>query len=416
MTQPDDRFQLQAPINQKGARPHANIEPMGDHIERDKQAPLRIEDFEYELPVELIAQQPLPVRHQSRLLHLDRGSGAIEHLQFESIVELLEPGDVLVVNNTKVIPARLTAKRKSGGQIKLLLLQSDPNNAGLWEALVTPIKRLKPGEILTVPLGDYSTARNSPEINTSAESATTPGPEEYRIKVVDLVTGPDGFKRLLVDLGTRQDVFSLLTRIGSAPLPPYIRREGQILWQERICEMERYQTVYAIAPGAVAAPTAGLHFSKDILAKLEKKGVILEQITLHVGAGTFKPIEESVDSHTIERENFSISTNTADTINKAIKDGRRIIAVGTTSLRALESAAKGRHLQSVENSWTNLYVKPGHDFKIVDGLVTNFHLSRSSLLVLGGAYAGRDAIMRAYAEAVEQRYRFYSYGDATLII
>ena len=146
--------------------------------------------------------------------------------------------------------------------------------------------------------------------------------------------------------------------------------------------MERYQTVYAIAPGAVAAPTAGLHFSNDILEKLAKKGVILEQITLHVGAGTFKPIEESVDAHTIERENFSISTNTADTINKAIKDGRRIIAVGTTSLRALESAAQGRHLQSVENSWTNLYVKPGHDFKIVDGLVTNFHLSRSSLLVL----------------------------------
>ena len=409
MTHPEDHRQSKSTTSDKGAR--LDIDLLGGH---EPQTPLRIEDFEYDLPPELIAQQPLPVRHQSRLLHLDRQSGAIEHLQFESIVDLLEPGDVLVVNNTKVIPARITAQRKSGGQIKLLLLKCDPNNPGLWEALVTPIKRLKPGEILTVRLHPGN-PNDLPAAHDNAEASELDY-DQYQIKVVDLVTGPDGFKRLIVDLGTRQDVFSLLSRIGSAPLPPYIRRDGEISEHDRVCEMERYQTVYAIAPGAVAAPTAGLHFSKDILDKLKEKGVILEQVTLHVGAGTFKPIEESVDAHTIERENFSISTQTAETINKAIKQGRRIVAVGTTSLRALESAAKGRHLEAVENSWTNLYVKPGHDFKIVDGLVTNFHLSRSSLLVLVAAYAGRDTIMRAYREAVALRYRFYSYGDATLII
>lgn len=355
-----------------------------------------IEDFDYELPPELIAQQPLPIRHRSRLLHLPRVTGAIKHLLFEEIVDSLAPGDVLVVNNTKVIPARLTARRQSGGRIKLLLLKCDPHNTGIWEALVTPIKRLKPGEQLTVCLGE-----------TDAKQT---------IEVKDLVNGPDGFKRLIVDLGTRQDVFSLLSQIGSAPLPPYIRRDSQISAKERSLEMERYQTVYATHPGAVAAPTAGLHFSQEILERLTEKGVINEQITLHVGAGTFKPIEDSVDSHTIERENFSISPETASTINIAKREGRKVVAVGTTTLRALESAAKDNRVAPISNGWTDLYVKPGHQFQIIDGLITNFHLSRSSLLVLVAAYAGRDRIMQAYSEAVEHRYRFYSYGDAMLIL
>lgn len=363
------------------------------------QTHLQIEDFEYDLPAELIAQAPLEVRHESKLLHLDRQTGKTEHLQFSDIVDLLRSGDVLVINNTKVVPARLIARRASGGQVKLLLLKFDAQNPGLWEAMVTPIKRLKPGEELTVE---------------------TPG-GEHSIKIVEIFTGPDGFKRLRVDLGRRQDVYALLSQIGNAPLPPYIRREDQ---SARDKDIERYQTAYATVPGAVAAPTAGLHFTEDVMRRLREKGVQIEQITLHVGAGTFKPIEESVENHTIESENFSIPSETAEAINAAKRDGRRVIAVGTTTLRALEAAANAApsnkqapvFIEPTENGSTDLYVKPGFNFRIIDGMVTNFHVSRSSLLVLVSAVGGRENILRAYNEAIERRYRFFSYGDAMLIL
>ncbi|HEY9719965.1 MAG TPA: tRNA preQ1(34) S-adenosylmethionine ribosyltransferase-isomerase QueA [Trichormus sp.] len=351
---------------------------------------LNVEDFTYDLPPELIAQEPLAVRHQSRLLHLDRQSGATNHLHFENIVDVLRGGDLIVVNNTKVIPARVLARRQSGGQIKLLLIKPDAANPGIWEALVTPIKRIKVGEELV------------------AETAA-----EHSIKVIDLFTGPDGFKRLRVDLGERRHVFDLLSQIGQAPLPPYIHRDGA---NEREHDLDRYQTVYATSPGAVAAPTAGLHFSGETLARLTDKGIELAQVTLHVGPGTFKPIADSVENHVIESETFSISETTAQAVNEAKQDGRRVIAVGTTCVRALESAATAGRVTAVADGATSLYVKPGFPFQIVDGLVTNFHLSRSSLLVLVAAFAGRESILNAYAEAIEQRYRFFSYGDAMLIL
>lgn len=351
---------------------------------------LSIEDFTYDLPPELIAQEPLAVRHQSRLLQLDRQSGATKHLRFENIVDVLSPGDLIVVNNTKVIPARVLARRKSGGQIKLLLLKPDSANPAIWEALVTPIKRIKPGEeLLAATAGNHS------------------------IRVIDLFTGPDGFKRLHVDLGERKHVFDLLSQIGQAPLPPYIHRQGD---DEREHDLDRYQTVYATSPGAVAAPTAGLHFSTQTLARLQDKGVEIREVTLHVGPGTFKPIADSIEKHLIESETFSIPRSTAQAINSAKEDGRRVIAVGTTCVRALESAATAGRVTAIENGATSLYVKPGFQFQIADGLVTNFHLSRSSLLVLVAAFAGRDAILKAYAEAIAQRYRFFSYGDAMLIL
>jgi S-adenosylmethionine:tRNA ribosyltransferase-isomerase len=354
--------------------------------------PLLIEEFEYDLPPELIAQEPLAIRHQSKLLYLHRPSGQIDHLQFADIVEILQAGDTLVVNNTKVIPARIWAKRASGGQIKLLLLKPEAEHPGVWEALVTPIKRLKPGEQLNVETVDGKT---------------------QVITVKDIITGHDGFKRLLVDLGSREHVFELLSSIGRAPLPPYIQRSDDVL---RLGDLERYQTVYAAAPGAVAAPTAGLHFSNETLAALRAKGVVVEQITLHVGPGTFKPIAGSVDNHAIEPENFTIPHSVAARINDTKERGGRVIAVGTTSLRALESAAENGRLKSVDNGSSTLYVKPGFEFQIVDGMVTNFHLSRSSLLVLVSAFAGREQIMHAYQEAIERHYRFFSYGDAMLIL
>lgn len=351
-----------------------------------------IEQFEYDLPPELIAQYPLAVRHESRLLVLEKGTGALAHKRFADIVDILRADDVLVVNNTRVIPTRLIAKRSSGGQIKMLLLKSDSKNPAIWEALVTPIKRIKVGEELFVD--------------------TTSG-AQHKIVVNEIFTAEDGFKRLKVDLGTRTDLFNLLSEIGKAPLPPYIHRQGD---DERQSDLDRYQTVYASAPGAVAAPTAGLHFSDEVLERLRSKGVDIEQITLHVGPGTFKPIADSVAAHTIEPETYSIEESTALRINQARKDGRRIIAVGTTTLRALESAGANGTVASAFNQSTSLYVRPGYEFRIVTGMVTNFHLSRSSLLVLVCALAGRENIMRAYREAIDQRYRFFSYGDAMLIL
>jgi S-adenosylmethionine:tRNA ribosyltransferase-isomerase len=355
---------------------------------------LRIEDFEYDLPPELIAQAPLPVRHSSRLMVIDRHGDKVEHRQFEDLSQILHPSDLLVVNNTSVIPARLLAHRQSSGQIRLLLIKPH-NHTGVFEALVSPIKRLKPGEKLTV--------------KTELGSV-------HHITVVDIIIGPDGHKRLLVDLGQGDSVYSLLKEVGHAPLPPYIQRKDA---SHRKADLERYQTVFASQPGAVAAPTAGLHFSEELLQSLSQRGQEICQITLHVGPGTFKPIAESLDRHTIEPELFHISASAAEMLRRALAEKRRIIATGTTSLRALETAGalhEGRAIGSVDWQETALYIKPGHHFKVASGLITNFHLSRSSLLVLVAAFAGRQRIMKAYAEAIKERYRFFSYGDATLII
>jgi len=359
-----------------------------------KQEKLELADFEYDLPLELIAQKPLEKKDHSRLFHLDRSSQSFSHRSFYELPEILKKGDLLVVNDTRVLPSRLVAKRASGGTIKILLLKPLSTNVSIWESLVTPIKRLKPGEELMVTKDDGS---------------------QCQIKVHDIVTGPDGFKRLLIDLGEKSAVYDLLSKVGFAPLPPYIQRDYQTS-EHRSQDLLLYQTMFATAPGAVAAPTAGLHFTPAVIEALKEKGVETVRLTLHVGAGTFKPIEESVEDHTIEEELYTICEETAAAVNKAKEEGRRVIAVGTTSLRALESAVVNGKLQARENASTSLYVKPGYEFAVIDGMITNFHLSKSSLLVLVAALTGRDLIMKAYQEAIKERYRFYSYGDAMLIL
>lgn len=373
------------------------------------QRPHSIDDFTYELPSDLVAALPLPVRHQSRLLVLNRHSSEIAHTQFKNLSAYLRAGDLLVINDTKVIPAKILARRPSGGLLRLLLIKPEANQSGLWQAMVSPIKRLKIGESLLVCSSSGS---------------------ERSITIKDMVIGDDGFKRVLVDLGSASSVFDLLNEIGLAPLPSYIRREtigyeeshpatlerAEQARAQRIFDLQRYQTIFAKAPGAVAAPTAGLHFSEELLAELASINVEICSITLHVGPGTFKPITKSIDDHFVEPESYWIPAQTAKQISKAKAEGRRVIAVGTTSLRALETAAENNQVRAVNGERTALYVRPGHKFKIVDALITNFHLSRSSLLVLVSALAGRDLIMSTYKEAIEQRYRFYSYGDAMLIL
>jgi S-adenosylmethionine:tRNA ribosyltransferase-isomerase len=362
---------------------------------------LTIQDFEYDLDPALIAQKPLDQKENARLLVVDRASGELQHKHFYDLPSLLKSGDLLIVNDTKVLPSRLIARRKSGGTVKLLLLKPQTNNIAVWEAMVTPIKRIKPGQEL--------------EVVDESGSATT-------IVVKDIVLGPDGFKRLLVDLGAKENVYNLLSSVGFAPLPPYITRDYRTNLSNpsenthRKEDLFQYQTVFAQAPGAVAAPTAGLHFTPTVIAALNEAGIDIATVTLHVGAGTFKPIEAEIDEHTIEEELYTVSAETAGKINKAKSEGRRVIAVGTTSLRTLETAGASGLVEPADNQSTALYIKPGHKFAIANGMITNFHLSRSSLLVLVSAVAGRDLIMKAYKEAIANSYRFYSYGDAMLIL
>jgi S-adenosylmethionine:tRNA ribosyltransferase-isomerase len=353
-----------------------------------------LDDLAYDLPDELIAQKPSEVRHESRLLHLNHKTGEISHHQFSDIKNFLKTGDVLIVNDTRVVPSRLYARRQSGGVIRLLLVRPQAEKINLWEAMVTPIKRLQIGEELTF-VSDTTT--------------------EHKFTIADIILDQDGFKRLIVDLGKKEDVYNILQEIGYAPLPPYIVREKAGENETRLHDLDRYQTVFAKTPGAVAAPTAGLHFSSELLEELEQQGVIIKFITLHVGPGTFKPIGTDVANHSIEAELFSISKDTADAVNAAKEEGRRVVAVGTTSLRALETAGRSGRLEATDQGSTTLYVKPGFEFKIIDAMITNFHLSKSSLLVLVATLAGKDNILKAYKEAVEKRYRFFSYGDAMFI-
>ncbi len=366
-----------------------------DNLNNSKAAPTKqytVEDFAYELPDELIASEPVAVRHESRLLVIDRETGRLSHHQFSDLTALLQPDDVLVVNDTRVIPARIIAHRATGGQVELLLLRHDTERAGLWHAMATPLRKLKIGEDLVT---------------------SDPAGQKYTLTVSEIYALPDGQRRVLIDLGPGANTYKLLSAIGSAPLPPYILKQKPE--RDRAHDVERYQTVFAREPGAVAAPTAGLHFSEELLEQLAARGVEIARVTLHVGPGTFKPITSTLAEHTIETEAFSVPAASADILNKALDQGRRIVAVGTTSCRAIETAGASGRVVPVEAGTTGLYICPGYQFKIVGALLTNFHLSRSSLLVLVGAFANRDLIMAAYHEAIEQRYRFFSYGDATLI-
>ena len=341
-----------------------------------------ISDFDYELPPDLIAQTPLETRDASRMLVLDRREQTWTDSSFKEFTRHLRANDVVVVNNSRVIPARLTGRRDTGGHVEVFLVREIESN--VWEALVRPGARLKKGA--RVSFGDGKLI---------AEVQDEPGAELRHV-------------RFHCD-GSFDD---LLAEFGSTPLPPYIKRPAGTSQEDR----ERYQTIYSKHRGAIAAPTAGLHFTPEVLAEV-KQIASLAEITLHVGYGTFEPVRvENVMEHSVSSEHFEISEAAAQTINVARANGGRVIVVGTTTMRALESAAKEDQTVSRGRGIARLTIKPGYQFRVADALLTNFHLPRSSLLILVSAFAGREFIMRAYRHAVEEQYRFYSYGDCMLIL
>jgi S-adenosylmethionine:tRNA ribosyltransferase-isomerase len=342
---------------------------------------LRVDDFDYELPADAIAQTPSEPRDSSRLLVLDRESGRIEHGRFADIGRWLRPGDLLVVNDSLVIPARLRAVRESGGTAEILVLRPIEGDPERWEALVRPSRRLPVGAVVTLTGGQ-------------------------RVEVGERLG--DGTRAIRFD----GDPHAIMAAAGEMPLPPYIR--------DRSAPPERYQTVYARPPGSAAAPTAGLHFTPELLGALERAGVGRATVTLHVGLDTFRPLEGAyVDEHRIHREWYEIDPSTREAIDRA----DRVLAVGTTAVRVLETAAA----ETATSGWTDLYITPPHRFRTVDALVTNFHLPRSSLLLLvtafvqagmaeADAFAARDRLLAAYREALDEGYRFFSFGDAMLIV
>ena len=338
-----------------------------------------VSDFDYELPEELIAQDPIEDRSSSRLLMLDRKTGAIEHHIFRDIIDALNPGDCLVINNTRVIPARLLGvKEDTGAAIEVLLLKRRDND--IWETLVKPGKKMKLGAV--VSFGD----------------GTLKG------TVVDVVE--EGNR--LIQFSYEGIFEEILDQLGQMPLPPYITH--------RLEDKSRYQTVYAKYDGSAAAPTAGLHFTKELLAAIREKGINIAEVTLHVGLGTFRPVKaDVVEEHHMHSEYYSVNPETADLINTTRKNGGRIIAVGTTSCRTLESASTPDGVLHAGDGWTEIFIYPGYQVHVVDALITNFHLPKSTLMMLVSALAGRDHIMNAYAEAVKDRYRFFSFGDAMFI-
>ena len=338
-----------------------------------------VKDFDYELPEELIAQDPLEDRSSSRLMVLDRETGEFEHKVFKDIIDYLNPGDCLVLNNTKVIPARLYgAKEGTNARIELLLLKRKEND--VWETLVKPGKKAKPGT--RIVFGDGLLVG----------------------EIIDIV---DEGNRLIKF--HYEGIFEeILDKLGQMPLPPYITHE--------LKDKNRYQTVYAKYDGSAAAPTAGLHFTKELLEQVKAKGIKIAEVTLHVGLGTFRPVKvDNILDHHMHSEFYMVSKEAADTINTAKKEGHRVISVGTTSTRTLESAADENGMLRECSGWTEIFIYPGYSFKVIDGLITNFHLPQSTLVMLVSALAGREHVLNAYKEAVKEKYRFFSFGDAMFI-
>ena len=340
---------------------------------------MKTRDFYYELPQELIAQTPMEKRDGSRLMTLDRRTGETGHRHFFDLPSLLRPGDCLIMNDSRVLPARLLGRRLPGGGACEVLLLTDRGN-NVWECLVRPGRRLRAGARMT--FGDGSLAAQ-----VIREEA-------------------DGNR--LVRFEYEGIFLEVLERLGKMPLPPYIKEELQ--------DRERYQTVYSKVLGSAAAPTAGLHFTPELLREIEDKGVGLGYVTLHVGRGTFRPVkEEAIEDHGMHSEFCTVPAETAELINRAKANGGRVICVGTTSCRTLESWAEEDGHMEARSGWTNIYLYPGCRFKVMDGLVTNFHLPESTLIMLVSAFAGREAVLNAYREAVAERYRFFSFGDAMFI-
>ena len=340
---------------------------------------MNVKDYDYDLPEELIAQDPLEDRSSSRLMVLDRQTGDVEHRHFTDILEYLHPGDCLVINNTKVIPARLFGvKEDTQAKIEVLLLKRKEND--IWETLVKPGKKAKPGTKLVF------------------------GDGLLTAEVVDVVEEGNRLIQFHYD-GIFEEI---LDQLGQMPLPPYITHQ--------LKDKNRYQTVYAKYDGSAAAPTAGLHFTKELLQKVKDMGVDIAEVTLHVGLGTFRPVKvENVLDHHMHSEFYMVLQEAADKINRAKESGHRVIAVGTTSTRTLEAAADENGRLHETSGWTEIFIYPGYQFKVIDALITNFHLPQSTLVMLVSALAGREHVLHAYEIAVKERYRFFSFGDAMLI-
>ena len=340
---------------------------------------MKTDDFDFYLPEELIAQHPLEKRDSSRMLVLDRKTGEIEHKHFKDIIDYLDDNDVLVLNDTKVLPARLIGeKEETKAHIEVLLLKKESGD--IWECLVKPAKRVKLGTIITFGNG--------------------------LLKAKCTKIGEDGIRH--VEFIYEGIFYEILDKLGTMPLPPYIR--------EKLEDKDRYQTVYAKNLGSAAAPTAGLHFTKELLEKIKKKNIKVCYITLHVGLGTFRPVAvEDVTKHKMHSEYYSMTKEVADTLNTAKKEGKRIIAVGTTTTRTLETIMTKSNEFTSCSGWTNIFIYPGYKFKAIDGLITNFHLPKSTLIMLVSAFSSKKIILNAYKEAVSKQYRFFSFGDSMFI-
>ena len=340
---------------------------------------MKVSDFNYELPEELIAQTPYDKRDEARLMVIDKNTQTIEHKIFKDVIDYLEPGDCLVINNTKVLPARLYGKKDTGANVEFLLLKRIDKDD--WEVMVRPGNKLKPG------------------------SKASFGDGLLNAEILEVLEGGNRRVRFQYD-----GIFNeILDKIGLMPLPPYIK--------EKLKENDKYQTVYAKYDGSAAAPTAGLHFTKELLQKIKEKGVEIANVTLHVGIGTFRPVKvENIEEHNMHSEHYYIKKENAEKINNAKKNGKRVIAVGTTSCRVLESVAdENGFVKEIEGD-TSIFIYPGYKFKCIDRLITNFHLPESTLIMLVSSLAGRDFVMKAYEEAVNKKYKFFSFGDAMLIL
>lgn len=340
----------------------------------------RTSDYDFDLPPKLIAQEPLPEREASRLMVVRRESQSVEHRRFRDIVDLIAPGDLLVVNTSRVMKARLLGRRASGAPAEILLLRNIGGD--VWEAMVSPGGKLKPGRIVEIGPG-------------------------LEVEILEVTERRTRHVRLRTDMPTHEAI----ERFGHVPLPPYISRPDTAL------DERRYQTVYARDGRSVAAPTAGLHFSEHLLRRLEERGVERAEVVLDVGAGTFRPVEvEDPGNHVMHEERYSIPEATARAVREARSAGHSVWAVGTTSVRTLESATDESGVPQAREADTRLFIRPGHHFRVVDRLITNFHLPRSTLIMLVAAFGGYDLVMRAYREAIDHEYRFFSYGDAMAVI
>ena len=341
---------------------------------------MKTSDFFYDLPEELIAQDPLEDRTASRLLVLNRETGAVEHKIFSDVIDYLNEGDCLVINNTRVIPARLIGEKEgTGGKVEILLLKRGAND--VWETLVKPGKKLRPGAKIIF------------------------GDGRLRAEVLEVVEEGNRLVKFYYE-GIFEEI---LDSLGEMPLPPYITHKLE--------DKEMYQTVYAKFDGSAAAPTAGLHFTKELLNKIEEKGIKIASITLHVGLGTFRPVKvDDVNNHHMHTEWYEVNAEAADIINETKRNGGRVICVGTTSCRTIESVADENGYMKAKTGETDIFIYPGYKFKVMDGLITNFHLPESTLVMLVSAFAGKENVLAAYETAVKERYRFFSFGDAMILI